>query len=825
MFKNILIRLTVALAVISLAACNEAVLVGDGYGSIGVSLDWDTAIQTKADDAVELGDDTQVTISVLDKDGNVVVEPTTYAYAALKEAEFEVPVGVYTVTASTGSNHQAAWGSPFYYGEDEVTVYADRSNAAEIVCTLANVKVTVAFDEGFAKYCSYYGVTVDNGAGEGLTFSNENGKLDEEGYFAVTGTLQWKLILENNDGKSYIASGTISNVKAQQHYPLTFALSEVVVDEEGSSVFKITLDDSITEKEFDAVLDFSATGSYDVTTSGFDYVAGNIAVPMGDENVKTITTSMTNGIASAPVCVDGKWYELVNADQTTIDKLAGIGVGASVVNYGATSFTIDVTDYLAGIGEFGDYPVTVAAYDVKGLKVETVFAFEIISNVDASAVSAVPSATSAVLTAKWYSSTRPEGLGFEYKTVSGTEWTQVDAAAITYDETQKRFSANVTGLAAGTQYSFRPYSANDRETISTMEFETLQATVTVPSMTKTWAEFVVVTGKWQTECMPEGLGFQYREYGTTGWIDADAQYLRLTPDESLKTFTGDITGLKPGCTYEFRTYSDSDSEHNPDLATFTTKSGVETIYNLSFDYWWNNSGWYPYAEGAANPTWDTANGGVKLLGESLTEPEYDFIVDKPGNKASAELVSKALSLFAAGNIYTGEFVGAKVIGGLGAELDWGIPFTSRPVALKGYYAYSPVAISTAKDNPAGVKVGDPDKCQIQIFLTDWTAPFRINTASSTFVVMNADYIIASGKMESAVHTVNDSGELEYVEFTVPLTYRDDRTPKYIVIAAASSYMGDYFTGGDRSTMYVDEFELVYDVAELTDEEAASVNYR
>ena len=135
------------LTIASLAACNEVVTVGDGYGRIGLNLGWDTSLATKADgDAVEVGDDTQVTVSVCDMDGNPVAGPTTYVYSALKEAEFEVPVGRYTVKASTGSNHQAAWDSPFYYGEDEVTVYAGRDNQAEVICTLANVKVTVSFD-------------------------------------------------------------------------------------------------------------------------------------------------------------------------------------------------------------------------------------------------------------------------------------------------------------------------------------------------------------------------------------------------------------------------------------------------------------------------------------------------------------------------------------------------------------------------------------------------------------------------------------------------------------------------------------------------------
>ena len=50
----------------------------------------------------------------------------------------------------------------------------------------------------------------------------------------------------------------------------------------------------------------------------------------------------------------------------------------------------------------------------------------------------------------------------------------------------------------------------------------------------------------------------------------------------------------------------------------------------------------------------------------------------------------------------------------------------------------------------------------------------------------------------------------YVPFDLPLEYRSDRTPKYLVIVASSSSLGDYFTGGRGSTLWVDEFELVYD---------------
>ena len=162
---------------------------------------------------------------------------------------------------------------------------------------------------------------------------------------------------------------------------------------------------------------------------------------------------------------------------------------------------------------------------------------------------------------------------------------------------------------------------------------------------------------------------------------------------------------------------------------------------------------------------------------------------------------------AAGNIYTGKFIKAEMsLTDPGAELDWGVPFTSRPLALTGYFKYSPVTVNKGDHNGMSGKM---DIGQIQIMLTDWDAPFRVNTASGKFVDPKTDQgIIAYG-------TLDLNSTSSYEQFTIELDYRDlTRIPKYIVIVAAASKYGDYFTGGVGSTLYLDEFEFVYDPDQL-----------
>ena len=280
--------------------------------------------------------------------------------------------------------------------------------------------------------------------------------------------------------------------------------------------------------------------------------------------------------------------------------------------------------------------------------------------------------------------------------------------------------------------------------------------------------------------------------------DADAEWtVAQNASYAGVGITVDIQNLEASTEYLVRVVEDGarSSEFK-----FTTDTPVK-FYNMNFDEW-NLQGkiWYPYALGANPSIWDSANPGAATFIGSSTSPEESFVVK---GKAARMESKYAVIAFAAGNIYTGKF---GKIAGVGAELDWGVPFEGRPVSLKGYYSYSPKPIGYAKP-PHEDKIGQTDRCQITVLLTDWDKPFRINTTTGTFVdVKNDPGIIAFARLE----TGEDTGG-KYKEFTLPLEYRDKtRRPKYVVIACAASYLGDYFTGGGGSTMHGDEFEFIYE---------------
>lgn len=292
---------------------------------------------------------------------------------------------------------------------------------------------------------------------------------------------------------------------------------------------------------------------------------------------------------------------------------------------------------------------------------------------------------------------------------------------------------------------------------------------------------------------------EYRKFGETEWESVLSNEITYTGDDFLIM----MTHLSPGTVYEYRLTLNGVTGS---VQTFTTDT-VMSVPNLSFEDWImkNEKTWYPNATlDDTDHFWDSGNEGASIASRNPTSPETGDVVKGRAVKMASDYISIA-SKFAAGNIYSGDFVG--LAGIEGAELDFGQPYTGRPSGLKGYYKYAPGVIDQAKA-PYESLLGQTDSCHIYIGLFDWTAPFRVNTTTGTFVDLtwsNED-MIAFGELKT-----NESTGGDYKQFKINLTYRDYFTrPKYILIVASASKYGDYFTGSTSSVMYLDECDLVFE---------------
>ena len=214
--------------------------------------------------------------------------------------------------------------------------------------------------------------------------------------------------------------------------------------------------------------------------------------------------------------------------------------------------------------------------------------------------------------------------------------------------------------------------------------------------------------------------------------------------------------------------------------------------------------------------WDTSNKGANTIGTNNPTKDVSSPLntknEAPGEKA-AELKSIAVlnRFFAAASLYTGTLIDTD-LGTQSADMEFGKSFTSRPIALHGFYQYTPAVINHVDRKPEGVTItqGETmDQCAIFIALATKSFQFNNKKEEEYIDYANDPAIIAYGELPSgdAAKAEDNNG---YVEFNIPLKYKSlTEKPTHIIIVCSSSKYGDYMTGGVGSTLYVDDFSLVY----------------
>lgn len=292
-------------------------------------------------------------------------------------------------------------------------------------------------------------------------------------------------------------------------------------------------------------------------------------------------------------------------------------------------------------------------------------------------------------------------------------------------------------------------------------------------------------------------GAQYRLQGDSEWITVPEANIT----HSGGAFTARIEHLSAGATYEARATSGSDYGST---LTATTGSAPQ-LPNSNFDNWWlDGKIWCPWAQDA-EPYWGTGNKGATTLGPSNTVPTEDT---PTGTGWAAQLETKFVGIgvigkLAAGNLFAGTYVRTDGTNGI---LEFGRPFKERPTKLRGMFKYTCAPISHA-DNGHKDLIGQPDTCIIWVALIDSDNPFEIRTNPKNLHLFDPEgaEVIAYGSYQLG------QTQQQWIPFEFELDYRStSRVPKYILVTSSASKYGDYFTGGNGSILYLDDFELVYD---------------
>lgn len=338
----------------------------------------------------------------------------------------------------------------------------------------------------------------------------------------------------------------------------------------------------------------------------------------------------------------------------------------------------------------------------------------------------------------------------------------------------------------------------------TFEVPRKSAITLVTRAANAWSNFAMLSASItaKTESFDNsGLIFQWKKSGDADWSELTNDALTIDASDNVKAT---LKGLTPTTTYEYRLiYTNGEAEVVSDPVTFTTEQQI-ALYNGGFENWWMD-GKVAYANEQGKSYWDTSNQGAASFGGSNTTQTTEVV--HSGNSA-AMLQSKYIVIkFAAASLYTGTF--GELVGTSGAKLNWGVPFTARPTALRGWMQYAPKEINrTGSDLPSGTPgKGEPDQCGMYCALLSEELHVD-NTDMSTFPNWETDSrVIAYGALP-AEQNVHSNGE--WKEVNIPLVYRDlNRKPTHLLVVFSASKYGDYFHGGEGSILYVDDFSLEY----------------
>ena len=327
------------------------------------------------------------------------------------------------------------------------------------------------------------------------------------------------------------------------------------------------------------------------------------------------------------------------------------------------------------------------------------------------------------------------------------------------------------------------------------------------------------------------IKFAYSTDEGSTWTYVDAV------NDSEGTYKAELTGLAPQTKYTYALCIDDVQIGEP--MTFTTEA-APNFPNASFEYVSKVTGnnYYKFydpncgVEEGMKMFWGSGNGegpdgvnGSANMNIVITDVDTSTKID--GNQSVVAQTSSMVGMLAAGNLFAGQFVG--LVGTSGGIVNFGRPWTSRPTAMRIWCKYETGLINILNNNNLGVTKSDYDRAQIKVAIGTWDykkyggskeSPVQINTTDeSTFVdyytdpstIANGDVIIYKEGYsinKGELITADTTGWIEYV---IPLEYHNlNAYPTHIVVSCAASQFGDYFTGYDKTKLWIDAVELIYE---------------
>ena len=250
--KKTVLALTVAVSVLLATGCNkEGVSYSGDKAQLTLSLTATGSFVevSPVSKSEETADVNEFAINIVD----VASGRTVYSWDRYADMPGTVSLdpAVYRVEAGSGEKQPVAWNQPVFFGSQEVTVEAGSTAQVSVVCTIANMKVTVRCTDSFlAEVEQDFTVTVTTEDGP-LIFTKDRIDAGDAGYFDVA-PLTMDLYAVRKSGGTVTHHMEISEVAARDHHIFTLDAGGT-----GYADFSngISIDYACNEKEEHIIID------------------------------------------------------------------------------------------------------------------------------------------------------------------------------------------------------------------------------------------------------------------------------------------------------------------------------------------------------------------------------------------------------------------------------------------------------------------------------------------------------------------------------------------------------------------------------------------
>lgn len=312
---NIMIGLFLGTGLVS--SCQSEIDEAKEYGYLQLSsVDVNKSVTTRAD----ITSTEAIAVDVIDESALVVKHADDWN----EMNDVLLPVATYTIKAYSADKDKEAQGfdaAPYYEGQTEVAIEANKAKAVEITCKLAQAKISINCSESFKTAFSDYSCTVE-GTDLSIPFVKDESRA---AYVKAGQSLTVKVDFGN--GKSFSQQIT-EKTEAAYYYKVNLDVTE------GNASFDISVDQTIHQYEVTVKVPTKQESADMVTgdiRNDISKVWGQFAYLSGACNLEEITSP-----------VQFRYKKKADAEWTTVEAVQEEGTK----NYSAKVAPLDFdTEY------------------------------------------------------------------------------------------------------------------------------------------------------------------------------------------------------------------------------------------------------------------------------------------------------------------------------------------------------------------------------------------------------------------------------------------------------------------------------------------------